>query len=272
MPKNFRMRESFFVTPFFWKKRGQPVESRFFPYERRHAMSNPLESVVYRDTVAAQATAVERGRFIVRTYLHLFVAILAFIAVEILLVNLPMTPALVQMMVGSRFSWLIVLGAFMGISWLANSWASSDTSLGMQYLGLAFFVVAEAVIFLPLIFIAGIQSPEAIPAAALTSLGIFGVLTLAVFITRHDFSFLRTGLIVGGFAALGFIVVAIIFQFNIGIIFSYLMVVLACGYILYDTSNVLHHYRTSQHVAAALALFASVALLFWYILRIFSRD
>jgi FtsH-binding integral membrane protein len=56
--------------------------------------------------------------------------------------------------------------------------------------------------------------------------------------------------------------------------FSAAMIVLACGYILYDTSNVLHHYRTDQYVAAAVALFASVALLFWYVLRImmaFSR-
>jgi FtsH-binding integral membrane protein len=31
---------------------------------------------------------------------------------------------------------------------------------------------------------------------------------------------------------------------------------------------VLHHYRVEQHVAASLALFASVGLLFWYILQI----
>ena len=40
------------------------------------------------------------------------------------------------------------------------------------------------------------------------------------------------------------------------------MIVLACGYILYHTSNILHQYRIGQHVAASLALFASVALLF----------
>ena len=43
---------------------------------------------------------------------------------------------------------------------------------------------------------------------------------------------------------------------------------------LYHTSNVMLHYRTDQHVAAALALLAAVALLFWYVLRImmiFSR-
>ena len=59
-----------------------------------------------------------------------------------------------------------------------------------------------------------------------------------------------------------------LFGFTLGIMFSYVMVALACGYILYDTSNVMQHYRTSQHVAASLALFASVMLLFWYVLRI----
>ncbi len=47
------------------------------------------------------------------------------------------------------------------------------------------------------------------------------------------------------------------------------MVIFASAYILYYTSNILQVYRTDQYVAAALALFASVALLFWYILRIF---
>jgi FtsH-binding integral membrane protein len=36
----------------------------------------------------------------------------------------------------------------------------------------------------------------------------------------------------------------------------------------------MHEYRVGQHVAASLALFASVALLFWYILQLLmsSRD
>jgi FtsH-binding integral membrane protein len=46
------------------------------------------------------------------------------------------------------------------------------------------------------------------------------------------------------------------------------MIAYAAGAILYNTSNVLHHYRPDQHVAASLALFASVALLFWYVLQL----
>ena len=51
------------------------------------------------------------------------------------------------------------------------------------------------------------------------------------------------------------------------------MIVLASGSILYNTSAIMYHYAPGQHVAASLSLFASVALLFWYVLRLFmSRD
>ena len=42
----------------------------------------------------------------------------------------------------------------------------------------------------------------------------------------------------------------------------------ACGTILYSTSKVMHDYQTDQYVAASLELFAAVALLFWYVLRL----
>jgi FtsH-binding integral membrane protein len=76
---------------------------------------------------------------------------------------------------------------------------------------------------------------------------------------------------IGGFVALGLIVASFLFGFELGLLFSAGMVLLAGASILYTTSNLLHHYRTDQHVAAALELFAAVALLFWYILRIFMR-
>ena len=60
-----------------------------------------------------------------------------------------------------------------------------------------------------------------------------------------------------------------IFGFSLGLVFCAAMVALAAGFIIYDTSNIIHRYGTNEHVAASLALFASVALLFYYILRIF---
>ena len=218
---------------------------------------------------AAYAAEDARAGFIAKTYFHLAGAILAFIALEAVILSLPGVDGLVRTMIGGRYSWLIVLGLFMGVSWIANSWAMSTTSIGTQYAGLGLYIVAEAIIFTPLLFIAQNFYPEVIPTAALATLGLFSILTVVVFATRKDFSFLRSILIFGGIAAMGLIVVAIVCRFDLGPIFTYAMIGLACGYILYSTSNVLHHYRIGQHVAASLALFAAVALLFWYILQLF---
>jgi FtsH-binding integral membrane protein len=173
-------------------------------------------------------------------------------------------------MIGSRFSWLIVLGAFIGVSHVADSWARNARSPGMQYAGLGLYVVAETIIFLPLLYIAAfvLKDPNVIGTAGLITAVVFVGLTASVFLTGSDFSWMRQALMIGGFAALGLIVASLLFGFTLGTLFCAAMVVLASGYILYYTSNVMHHYPIGSHVAAALALFSAVALLFWYILRI----
>ena len=89
-----------------------------------------------------------------------------------------------------------------------------------------------------------------------------------MFLTRLDFSVLRSVLVIGGFIALGLIVAGAIFGFDLGLWFSLAMVALAAGGILYETYNIKNVYSTDQYVGAALQLFSSVMLLFWYILRI----
>jgi FtsH-binding integral membrane protein len=178
-------------------------------------------------------------------------------------------------MLGSNWSWFLVLLAFMGISGLANWWANSQTSKPMQYLGLGIFTIAEAIIFVPLLFIAQIKAGNSVIfQAGIVSIGLFLGITAVVFLTRKDFSFLGPILAIAGFIALGAIFVSLWFGFTLGTLFSFLMVAFAGASILYETSNVMHRYNTNQHVAASLSLFASVALLFWYILRIYmgSRD
>jgi FtsH-binding integral membrane protein len=224
----------------------------------------------YDYSVAARAASSDRALFIRRTYAHLAGAILAFMGIEALLLNLLSEAAQIQIvrMMGG-YGWLIVMFAFMGAGWIARAWAHSETSSAMQYMGLGLYVVAWAVIFLPLLIIANhLVDKTVIPTAGILTLSVFGGLTLAVFVTKKDYSFLRPILCVGSMIALGVILASIFIGFGLGLLFSFAMVALASGYILYDTSNVMLHYRTDQHVGAALELFASVALLFWYILQI----
>jgi FtsH-binding integral membrane protein len=219
-------------------------------------------------SVAAAAPADARAAFIRRTYAHLAGAILAFVALEAVLIALFPPEVVFQALAFSNFSWLFVLLAFMGASWVAQSWARSETSPALQYAGLGLYVVVEALIFLPLLSYAAHFVPYLIPTAGILTLAVFGGLTLSVFVTRKDYSFLGPILSVASFIALGVIVAGILFKFPLGLFFSFAMVALLSGCILYQTSNILLHYRTTQHVAAALALFASVATLFWWILRI----
>ncbi len=228
---------------------------------------------------AAAASESDRTTFIRRTYAHLAGAIVAFMAIELVIFNMVPEVRLAQMtqwMLGG-WNWALVLGGFMVVSYVADRWARSATSRGMQYAGLGLYVVCEAVIFVPLLLMAErmgrVQGENIIASAGVMTLVVFGGLTVLVFATRADFSWMGRYLGLAGLVVLGFIASSIFFNIHLGNIFAGFMVAFAAAYILYYTSNILHQYRLDQDVAASLALFASVALLFWYILMLFmNRD
>lgn len=220
-----------------------------------------------RPIAVAELDDNSRGRFISRTYSHLFCAITVFTLIEIFLFKTGMAETIARAMIGT--SWLLVMGGFVVVSWLASRVAHSAESKVAQYAALAGFVVAEAIIFVPLLYLADKFAPGAISSAAMVTFIAFVGLSLVAFYTRKDFSFLRGILCWGGIIALVAIVCGAIFGFNLGLGFSVIMVALAGGAILYDTSNILHHYPEDRYVGAALELFASVALMLWYVLRIF---
>lgn len=223
----------------------------------------------------AEAPLETRTDFVRKTYIHLAAAIGVFALLEFLLIQAGLGTAAMALLATSKYSWLIVLGSFMAVSWLAEKWASNGASKGMQYTGLIIYTLAEAVIFLPLIAMA-LMRPNGVSiigqAACVTGFMVIG-LTAIAFTTKKDFTFMGGMLKVGGFIALGLIVASIFMGFSLGVWFSGAMILLVSGCILYNTSAILYHYAPGQHVAASLSLFASVATLFWYVLRLFmSRD
>jgi FtsH-binding integral membrane protein len=234
--------------------------------------------------LAIEADRSERAAFVRRTYAHLACAILAFIGLETAIfaglrpfVGAPAFDNALRSALSSQFSWLIVMVAFIGVSYLANYWAFNGGSPALQYAGLALYVVAEAIIFIPLLYVAmflipptggvpGTANLDLVGQAGILTLCLFAGLTAAVFMTGKDFSFLGPIIGMASFIAFGVIICAMLFGFGLDLWFSLAMIVLAAGSILYNTSNVLHRFRLDQHVAASLSLFASVALLFYYVL------
>jgi len=244
-----------------------------------------------RENANATMGQSDRVRFIRKTYAHLFGAMLAFAGLLWCLFKVPVlvekvSIPLVTFALGGangtgRWNWGIVLAVFMVVSWLADYWARHASSKPMQYMGLGLYVIAEALIFTPLLAIVqwktaaiiakGGGDPNILRDSAFVTLAIFAALTASVFFSKKDFSFLRSGLAIAGAAATMLVFLSIGFGFNLGIVFSVAMVLLAAGYILYQTSQIFAHYHTEQYVAASLALFSSVALMFWYVIRIFMR-
>ena len=96
---------------------------------------------------------------------------------------------LAQKMLG--VNWLLVLGGFVLVSWLASRAAHTARSRGTQYAALIGFVFAEAIIFVPLLYVAQYHAGGGVieSAAILTLVG-FAALTAIAFWTRKDFSFL----------------------------------------------------------------------------------
>ena len=236
-------------------------------------MSYAMDQDYYRGMSAADSEASVRTAFIRRTYAHVAAAIVAFVGIEAALFSSGFAEQFVQQLFSTGYGMLILIGGFIVGGIVAQRMANSTTSTFLQYMGLSAYVMLECVIFLPLLYVAEAKFPGQYVAAqaGIITLAAFAGLTTAVMVSGKDFSFLGPILWALSFVAFGLILVSLLFNtgLSLGTWFSAAMVMLAAGFIVYDTSNVMHRYRPTQHVAAALALFASVALMFWYVLRLF---
>ncbi|MGV0922967.1 Bax inhibitor-1 family protein [Empedobacter tilapiae] len=231
------------------------------------------QQLYQQNQLVADATSVERANFYKHTYGHVAGGVLVFVLIESLMLK---SEALVSFMLSltSGYLWLILLAGFMGITWVAQKMAYGSISKSKQYLGYFLYIVAEALIFVPMLYIALYYGGTyVIKQAAVVTGGLFIGLSAIVFLTKADFSILKGALTIGFFLAIGLIVAGMLFGFDLGLWFSVGMCALAGGAILYNTHQLKYEFGTQQYVAAALSLFASLMLLFWYILRIFmSRD
>ena len=241
-----------------------------------HVPLHRTDRRIIEDAVATRGVS-DRLTFLRRTYALLGAALLAWALLTAAMMRFATETslALTRWALSGPMSWLIVLGLFMLVGYVAQRLALSNASRGAQYAGLAVFVVAESVILQPLLWLViarfGGSSADAfalIAQAAAITVAIFIGLTLTVFLTKRDFSFLRGALTIGMFAVLGLIVASLLFGFSLGSLFFGAVILLMAGYILFQTSIILREFPPTFHVAAALMLFSTIATLFWYVLQL----
>jgi len=225
---------------------------------------------LFMETTAQYNTAAvtrDETSFLRKTYFHLLGAVAAFIGVQIVFFQTGITYALAPIMASN---WLIVLGGFMVLGWLSSYFTRKQSTPAMQYVEMGVTILLQALIFIPLLAYAVLFSDVSVLSSAVTvTLIVFGVMTAVVAYSGKSFTFLGPFLAVIGIVALLAIVGSVLFSVTLGFYFSLAMVAFAAGVVLYQTSKVLHDYGPGQEVTAATGLFASVALLFYYVLSTF---
>jgi FtsH-binding integral membrane protein len=236
----------------------------------------------------------DRVAFLRKTYGLLGVSLIAFAAFTAGILNFMTETSyrFSEFAFRGQWTWILVLVMFMVVGMVSQRLAMSQTSRGLQFVGLGISVLAWSILLQPVLWVLMVKfgNPEALftgttlhPAlsgqaaqilgeAVVITLAIFIGLTATVFLTKKDFSFMRGALSICTFAALGIIISSLLFGFSLGALFCGAMILLMAGYILYQTSLVMSYFPPTAHVAAAMMLFSTVATLFMYVLSMMSSQ
>ncbi len=217
-----------------------------------------------------------RSRFLVRVYQHLALAVAAFIGFEAVLFVTGIAEGIYNFLATTGgIAWLLILGGFTVVNVIASRSAHQLDNPTAQYGALFAMAAAEALIFAPFLYYVfnaqGTGGSTSVLSAAVVTIVGFAALTVVAMTTRKDLSFLRPMLMWGFIVALGLIVAAVIFSFELGPLFSVAMIALAGASILYQTQQIVRRYPEWAYVGAAVSLFASLMMMFWYILQLFTR-
>ncbi len=227
-----------------------------------HALGQ--EGVFQGPVPVAALTTARRMAFIRKVYSLFGMGMLGwigltwFIVSNVELLKLAMTPAV---MWGSFGVWI---ASCLGFGFLSRL---SEAVSALLYLLL---LTAAAAMTGPQVAINAAASGAAVVGQAfLLTVVIFGSLTAYVFMTKSDFSVWGGALVVGTVALFAIGILSIFFPMG-GMMkwYSYAVVLLFSGWVLYDTSNILHHYSENMAMTAAVALFIDFVIIFWHLLRI----
>jgi FtsH-binding integral membrane protein len=165
-------------------------------------------------------------------------------------------------------------------------------SFPLNIIGLGVFALLEGLITAPFILVAtnsiglaadGVSIEAVVTSSTLAITGqaffltaaIFGSITAYVLTTKKDFSFMRGAVALGFGLALGLILISFYWSGAANIVggtgFAAAMVVLFAGFMLYDTSNIVHRYAPNQAASAAAKLLLDFVIMFRFIVMMLSN-
>lgn len=220
----------------------------------------------YREQAGKQfsvydTTAVQRMAFLQRVYLTFFLSlVMATIGAYVGL------SSFATLKVVAQWFWPLVIAEILV---LLATYAVRKIP-GVNLLALGSFTFLSGLIMSPLLamYIAAKKAHLIQEALILTSI-IFLGLTVYVFVTKKDFSFLGGTLFMGLFAMIGVGILLIFLPASpfIHKIFCAVGAFLFSCFILYDTSRLLSEWEDNDYVAFALELYLDFVNLFLYLLR-----
>lgn len=216
-----------------------------------------------RPRTAADSPLAERMSFIRKVYGLFFLGIMTSIGGVALSLATGMYIFVIR---NFWISFFILIGAVFAVS-------AVRLVKGVNILALLAFTTLEGILVSPFIlYVLGKNPTSLLTAGGLTTLA-FGGLTAYVFITRKDFSFLGGFLWTGFFVLFGACLLGILLGSSvISLAVSSVAIFLFSGFILYDTSNIIHRLPTNEYVAGALDLFLDFFNIFMSLLRLLNRN
>jgi len=225
---------------------------------------------------AIELPEIDRATFVGKVYQHVAGALAAFLVFEVILFSTGIAGRMEDFFLrGGGGRWLLLLGGVAIANAFTSRAAADLLNPQRQYLGLFGSALLEAIIFAP--FLSYVLSQDGgtdtlLQAAVITGIG-FAILTGIGLFTKADLSWMRPIMMWGFGLAILAIIGGVMFGFNLGLWFSIAMIGLAGISILYQTQSVVRRYPVDAYVAAAIGVFSSLMMMFWYVLRLLmSRD
>ena len=247
-------------------------------------------SVAFVAHPVAKAAPAQRAAFIRSIYLHLALALLAFLVIEAVVVQLGILdmfretglgqiaesrrPRLRLRLGSSRIGLMALIVAFMAVpALIADSWGKSALPQALHYAGLAVYLVIDALVLAPaLLMLVWIGSPQVLPAVALMTVFLMLGALAVVWLTDSDYAPVTIIFCLSGSVMLGMVATAMVLGASAGMLLFGLMQFYAVGALVVRTSQLMDEIEPQHYAGAALSLFASMPLLlpmfFIYVIQI----